>query len=118
MLPALLLVSMSESAIKAFETMTGVIAVLYLTVWIMIIVSYLCYRRKYPERHANSAFKLPGGLFSAWATMGFFAIVFIALGLGDGSRFSLLVEPAWFIVVFMLYRIFDKNSRIPTAVTS
>lgn len=118
MLPALALVSMSDSAIQAFENLAGVIAVLYLTVWTMIIISYLCYRNKYPERHANSKYKLPGGRFSAWATMGFFAIVFIALGMGEGSRFSLLVAPVWFIAVFVLYRIFGKNNRAHASVTS
>ncbi|GAA1748561.1 hypothetical protein GCM10009794_11900 [Rothia terrae] len=118
MLPALALVSMSDSAIQAFENLAGVIAVLYLTVWIMIIISYLVYYKKFPERHAQSKYKLPGGIVSAWAAIGFFIIVFVALGLGEGSRFSLLVAPLWFIIVFVLYRIFGKNNRAHASVTS
>ena len=61
LLIAALLNFVFPDAIKLFIYVTTLSTVLFLVVWGMIIVSYIAYVKKNPERHRSSAFKLWGG---------------------------------------------------------
>lgn len=43
-----------------FIVITTVASLLFMFVWVMIVASYLVYRRRHPERHAASAYRMPG----------------------------------------------------------
>lgn len=58
LLIAALLNFVFPDAIKLFIYVTTLSTVLFLVVWGMIIVSYIAYVKKNPERHRSSAFKL------------------------------------------------------------
>lgn len=49
-----------RSVIGAFTLVTTVSSLLFMFVWAMIIISYLVYRRRHPQRHTDSVYKMPG----------------------------------------------------------
>ncbi len=73
LLSSIVLLYAGDSISRAFNLVTTVAAVLVIFAWAMIMVSYLMYRKKFPSRHAKSKFRLPGGRFSAWLSLVFFA---------------------------------------------
>lgn len=102
--PSIILVMLSDSVMDAFSLVAGVSSVLYLSVWGLILVSYLCYLRKYPERHAESNFKMPAGRFMSWAGLVFFAVIVVMLAMNKESRMALLAAPVWVLFLALMYR--------------
>lgn len=102
--PSIILVMLSDSVMDAFSLVAGVSSVLYLSVWGLILVSYLCYLRKYPERHAESNFKMPAGRFMSWAGLVFFALIVVMLAMNKESRMALLAAPVWVFFLALMYR--------------
>ena len=96
LVPAVALLYAGRSVIEAFTLVTSVATLLYLVVWTMILLSYLAYRRKYPERHAATRFAMPGGRVMCWVVLTFFASMVVVLALEPDTRAALLVTPVWF----------------------
>ncbi|GAE78461.1 D-serine/D-alanine/glycine transporter [Cutibacterium acnes JCM 18918] len=72
-----------------FSLVAGVSSVLYLSVWGLILVCYLKYLGKHPQRHAESAFKMPAGRVMSWVGILFFITILIMLGFSADSRQAL-----------------------------
>lgn len=87
------------SVIGAFTLVTTVSSLLFMFVWAMIIVSYLVYRRRYPQRHAESSYKMPGGVPMCWAVLAFFAFVLWTLGTVRETAMALAAFPLWFVIL-------------------
>jgi len=98
---ALLYADQSISA--AFTFMTTISATLFICVWSMIVICYLRYLKKYPEKHLASIYKVPGGRFSAYAVLAFFACVIAALTQEADTLQALMVVPFWFIALAIIY---------------
>jgi D-serine/D-alanine/glycine transporter len=96
LVPAVALLYAGSSVMEAFTLVTSVATLLYLAVWTMILVSYLAYRRRYPERHAVSRFRMPGGRVMAGVVLTFFASMVVVLALEPDTRRALVVTPVWF----------------------
>ena len=103
--PAIILVTLEDSVMDAFSLVAGVSSVLYLSVWGLILVCYLKYLRKHPERHAESAFKMPAGRVMSWVGIIFFITILIMLGFSEDSRQALIAAPIWVIFMMVLYRL-------------
>jgi D-serine/D-alanine/glycine transporter len=84
---------------KAFEMVTTVSAVCFIFVWSMILASYLAFRKRRPELHERSAYKMPGGIPMVWAVFAFFAFVLWALTTQTDTLIALLVTPLWFVLL-------------------
>ncbi|WP_431813522.1 amino acid permease [Kocuria sp. cx-455] len=84
-----------DSIIAAFTLITTVAAQLFMFVWSMILVSYVCYRRKHPQRHADSEYKMPGGLFMCAAVLAFFVFVVWTLTTEPETAAGLVFLPVW-----------------------
>jgi D-serine/D-alanine/glycine transporter len=89
--------------IAAFTLITTLSAVLFMFVWSLILLSYIVYRRKRPELHAQSQYKMPGGVFMCWACLAFFAFVLVLLTLKPDTLQALLIAPAWFVLLGIGY---------------
>ncbi|MDD7385288.1 MAG: amino acid permease [Actinomycetaceae bacterium] len=111
MLPACYIVMAGGSVGAVFATLTSISAILYITVWGMIMVAYLFFIRRHPERHAESAFKLPGGTFTAWATIIFFVIVFGFITYVPDSRLLMLALPAWFVFLLLMWKFMNIRRK-------
>jgi D-serine/D-alanine/glycine transporter len=96
---AIPLLHFGGSVIGAFTLVTTIASLLFMFVWAMIIVSYLVYRRRYAQRHAESMFKMPGGQVMCWAVLGFFAFVLWTLLRDKDTAIALAWFPAWFVVL-------------------
>lgn len=88
-----------SSVMGAFVLVTTVSSLLFTFVWVMIIVSYLVYRRRHPQRHTNSIYKMPGGVPMCWAILTFFAFVIWTLTTKPETAIALVWFPLWFVVV-------------------
>jgi D-serine/D-alanine/glycine transporter len=87
------------SVMGAFTLVTTVSSLLFLFVWTMIIVSYLVYARRHAQRHAESAYKMPGGVVMCWAVLAFFVFVIWTLITQRETAIALAWFPLWFVVL-------------------
>ncbi|WP_072691422.1 D-serine/D-alanine/glycine transporter [Rhodococcus marinonascens] len=99
LLAALALLMSGESVIEAFTAVTTIASVLFIFVWTMILASYLVYRKRRPELHEASKFKMPGGVAVCWVILGFFAFIIWALTREPDTLHALLITPIWFVVL-------------------
>jgi D-serine/D-alanine/glycine transporter len=99
LLTAIPLLHVGGSVMGAFTLVTTIASLLFMFVWTMIIVSYLVYRRRHAQRHADSTFKLPGGRVMCWAVFAFFAFVTWTLCAERDTAIALAWFPLWFVVL-------------------
>ena len=99
LLPSLAILYAGASVIDAFTLITTVSSVLFMVVWSLILAAYLVFRRKFPERHAASKFKVPGGAFMCWVVLAFFAFMVVVLTFENDTRSALMVTPIWFVIL-------------------
>jgi D-serine/D-alanine/glycine transporter len=99
LLIAVPLLYVGGSVMGAFTLVTTISSLLYMFVWAMIVISYLVYRRRYPDRHADSIYKMPAGVVMSWATLAFFAFVVWTLSTVRETAVGLAWFPLWFVVL-------------------
>jgi D-serine/D-alanine/glycine transporter len=99
LLTAIPLLYVGGSVIGAFTLVTTISSLLFMFVWAMIVVSYLVYRRRHAERHADSIYKMPAGPVMCWAVLVFFAFVIWTLCTERETAIALAWFPLWFVVL-------------------
>lgn len=104
--PILLL---GDSVIEAFTFVTSVASTFILFIWSMIAISFICYLRKHPERHASSKFKTPLPRIVPWIVLAFFAFILVTLALADDTRLPLLFTPIWFVVLAGMWQLTKRR---------
>ena len=92
------------NVMTAFTIISALTSILCIFTFAMIMLSYLSYRKKDPELHQNSAYKMPGGIIMAWITLAFLLFVLVILCLDHDTFISLALSPLWFIGLFIAYR--------------
>lgn len=88
-----------DSLLTAFTIVSSVCATLILFTWGIIVVSFIRYLKKHPDRHASSTFKMPLPRVMPWVILAFFAFIAFALSLSPDTRIALMLAPAWFLVL-------------------
>jgi D-serine/D-alanine/glycine transporter len=104
-----MLVYLIPNLITAFTLVTTLAAVLFMFVWSLILCAYIAYRRKRPQLHEASIYKMPGGVFMCWVCLVFFAFVIGLLTLQADTREALFASPVWFVLLAASY--FWKGRR-------
>jgi D-serine/D-alanine/glycine transporter len=99
LLTAIPLLHVGGSVMSAFTLVTAISSLLFMFVWAMIILSYLRYRRRHAQRHADSEFKMPGGRVMCWAVLAFFAFVAWTLSTERDTAIALAWFPLWFVLL-------------------
>ncbi|GFP48628.1 D-serine/D-alanine/glycine transporter [Mycobacterium kansasii] len=99
LLSAIPLLYAGGSVIGAFTLITTMSSLLFMFVWAMIILSYLAYRRRHPQRHATSNYQMPGGVMMCWAVLAFFAFVIWTLTTNTETLVALAWFPLWLILL-------------------
>ncbi|MGR4009095.1 amino acid permease [Leucobacter sp. 1207-22] len=94
-----------DNVVQAFTFVSSMCATLVLFTWGSIVVSYIVYRRKYPERHEASKFKMPFGLVTPWLVLAFFVFIAGTLLYGDDTRAPFLATPFWFLLLTLLWQL-------------
>lgn len=95
--------------VTAFTLVTTLSAVLFMFVWSLILFAYIAYRRKRPQLHEASKYKMPGGVFMCWACLVFFVFVLVLLTLQADTRAALMASPVWFVLLAIGYAVKKKS---------
>lgn len=101
--------SLMPTIMAAFTVITTIAAILFIFVWSIILISYIVYRRKMPEMHQQSQFKMPGGTIMCYIVLAFFAFILILLTLEKDTLTALLYTPLWFLLLGMGYHLSAKK---------
>ncbi|HEY2504730.1 MAG TPA: amino acid permease [Mycobacterium sp.] len=110
LLTAAPLLYVGGSVMGAFTLVTTISSLLFLFVWAMIVVSYLVYRRRHAQRHADSPYKMPGGVVMCWAILAFFVFVIWTLCTERETAIALAWFPLWFLVLAVGWLIVRRRS--------
>ena len=110
-----ILLLFSDSVMGAFTVVTTISAVLFVFVWSLILLSYIVYRRRYPQAHETSIYKMPGGVPVCFVVLAFFAFVLVLLTREQDTLQALLVTPVWFALLGIgWYVVRGRVRRDPT----
>jgi len=111
LLAGVVLLYAGQSIIEAFTIVTTISALLFIFIWSIILASYLQYRRKRPDLHVKSTFKLPGGRASVVMVFAFFAFILWALAQESDTVVALKVTPVWFVLLGLIYLAIRKKRQ-------
>jgi len=103
LLTGVVLLYAGQSIIEAFTIVTTISALLFIFIWSIILASYLQYRRKRPDLHEKSTFKMPGGRAAVVMVFAFFAFILWALTQEPDTAAALKVTPFWFVFLTIAY---------------
>lgn len=103
LLSGVVLLYAGQSIIEAFTIVTTISALLFIFVWSIILASYIQYRRKRPDLHAASTFKMPGGQPAVVMVFAFFAFILWALAQKPDTAIALAITPVWFVFLTIVY---------------
>lgn len=109
LLPGIALLYLSDTIIGAFTIATTVSSVLFIFVWSIILASYLVFRRRNPELHEASVYKMPIGVGLSWLVLVFFVGMLVILAFEPDTRIALIATPAWFIMLGICYAVHRKR---------
>ncbi|MGV9803860.1 amino acid permease, partial [Mycobacterium sp. NPDC003449] len=111
LLAGVVMVAVGDSIIEAFTIVTTISSLCFIFVWTIILSSYLVYRRRRPELHEASAFKMPGGIVMCYVVLTFFAFLIWAFTQKSDTLHALLVTPIWFIVLGVAWAVLRRRPR-------
>ena len=94
-----------DGVVAAFTFVSSMCATMILFTWGSIVVSYIVYRRRFPERHATSGFKMPLSRIMPWAVLAFFVFIAGTLLYGEDTRPPFLATPFWFLLLAILWQL-------------
>lgn len=96
---SLFLLYAGDDLMNAFTLVTTVASVLTVVTWSLIMISYIKYRKRSPELHRASIYKLPGGIATCYAVLAFFAGVIVLLFSFEDTRQALIAMPVWYALL-------------------
>lgn len=91
------------NVMTAFTIVSTFGSILVIFTFALILMAYLSYRRKDPELHAQSTYKMPFGIFMSWATLMFLAFSLVILALNYQTLIALAISPFWFLGLYFFY---------------
>lgn len=114
MLSGTLLLFLVPNVMTLFTIVSTLAAILVIYSWAMILFAYLIYRKKRPELHAQSVFKMPAGIAMSWLTLAFFAFTLFIMLFDPDTLAALAVSPLWFIMLFVFWKIKQRKEQLKT----
>nr|WP_263327333.1 amino acid permease [Neobacillus sp. Marseille-Q6967] len=97
---------------KVFMYISAVATVAVITSWTIILLTQLKFRQsKTKEEVDKLAFKMPLHPISTYIALAFLALVIILMTFIEGMRVALVVAPVWFIILYVGYRIKNKEQK-------
>ena len=97
------------NTITAFTLVTTLSTILFICVWIIVLLSYIKYRKTRPQLHATSKFKMPGGVAMCYVVIAFFIFTVLILTLEPDTRQSLIVSPIWLVILAIGYLLMKRK---------
>jgi D-serine/D-alanine/glycine transporter len=108
---ALVMLYAGDSVMGAFVVVTSLGSVIIIATWSMIMFTYLVYRKRRPQLHEASNFKMPGSTFMPYVVLTFFALMLVALSMDAETRLGLYTAPIWFILLAIAWHFNSKTPR-------
>lgn len=96
------------NTMEAFTLASSLCVILFISVWGMIMVCYLRYRKLRPELHAQSTFKMPGGIWMSYIVLAFLMFTLVILALEPDTLKALYISPLWLIFLALTYQFMYK----------
>ncbi|MEV0604503.1 amino acid permease [Streptomyces sp. NPDC050315] len=88
----------------AFVYITAVSTGGAITIWSIILVTHLCYRRAARAKQApQSPYRMPGAPYTNWLVLVCFAFITVLIAWGTDTRMALYVIAVWFILLALGY---------------
>ncbi|MCV7290404.1 D-serine/D-alanine/glycine transporter [Mycolicibacterium wolinskyi] len=109
LLSGVVMVVVGDSIIEAFTIVTTISSLCFMFVWSIILISYLTYRKRRPELHEASKFKMPGGIVMCYVVLAFFVFLVWAFTQKQDTLQALLVTPVWFIVLGVAWAVLRRR---------
>lgn len=106
-----ILQSTSDSLQQAFTITTTLTTILCISVWLIIMWSYINFVRKRPELYAQNKFKLPGGLVTCAFVIVFLFVTVFILCLEPDTLLAVKWSPVWLIILAIGYFGFYKRQQ-------
>ncbi len=70
-----------------FTMLSTLSAILLIFIWSLIVLAYIFYRKKRPDLHQKSIYKMPAGILMSYSCLLFFGFVLIAIFLKTGYTY-------------------------------
>lgn len=112
-----LVLLLSDSVMGAFTIVTTISAVLFMFVWSIIMISYVIYRKRHPGSHAQSIYKMPGGVPMCWVVLAFFVFILVLLTREADTRSAMIATPVWFAILGVAWFLIKDKVREDTTHT-
>ncbi|TCB74360.1 amino acid permease [Acinetobacter sp. ANC 3781] len=96
------------NTIEAFTLASSLCVILFISIWSLIMVCYIRYRKRSPELHAKSTFKMPGGIWMSYIILAFMLFALIILSLEADTLKALMISPLWLIILGVTYQLLYK----------
>jgi len=109
LLSAIVLLVFGLDKSQGFSIVTTISSLCFMFVWTIILISYLVYRKRRPQDHDSSKFKMPGGLFMPYVVMAFFVFLLWAFTRDPDTLAGLIATPIWFVLVGIGYLALRNN---------
>ena len=77
--------------------------------WGSIVVSYIIYHRRHPERHRASGFRMPLPRIAPWGVLAFFVFIAFTLTLSPDTRIAAILSPFWFLLLAVLWQVVKRR---------
>lgn len=104
------------NTIEAFTLASSLCVILFITIWGIILVCYIRYRKLQPQKHAASNFKMPGGVWMSYIVLVFLLFALVILSLEPDTLKALMISPIWLVILAVTYRVLYKprmRKRLP-----
>ena len=93
------------NTVEAFTLASSLCVILFISIWSLIMVCYIRYRKLRPELHAKSKFKMPGGVWMSYVVLVFLFFTLVILSLEPDTLRALIISPIWLIILAITYRV-------------
>lgn len=96
------------NTLEAFTLASALCVILFISVWSLIMVCYIRYRKLRPELHLQSNFKMPGGIWMSYLVIAFLLFALVILALEPDTLKALYVSPLWLLILAVTYQFVYK----------
>lgn len=98
---------------QVFLYISAIATVAVITSWTIILITQYKFRKaKTAEEVKNLEFKMPLHPFSTYVALAFLGMVIVLMGFIEGMRVALFVAPVWFLILFVGFKLKNKQKSI------
>ncbi|MCT1367713.1 MULTISPECIES: amino acid permease [Kocuria] len=98
-----------DALTQAFTVVSSICSADILFTWGSIVVSYILYRRRHPDVHRASGFKMPLSRIAPWFVLAFFVFIAFTLTLSEDTRIAAYLSPLWFIFLAVAWQFVKRR---------